>query len=81
MSLRANWKAHRDMIQKKGLHVIPHSDACKSIWKSIQKEYSVIQNLDDITIPVHAVDDSIFDEKDDNFKQFDTVPLPLTSHM
>ena len=50
-------------------------------WKSIQKEYSVIQNLDDITIPVHAVDDSVFNEKDDNFKQFDTVPIPLTSHM
>ena len=81
MSLRANWKAHRDVIQKEGLHVIPHSDACKSIWKSIQREYNSIQDLDNITIPVRAVDDSVFDEKDSNFKKFDTVPHPLTSNV
>lgn len=73
--LRANWKSHRQEIQKNGLVVTPLSDASKSIWDEIRKDCKIGYQNGSFVIPVHAVDDSIFDPSSHSHRKVDEVLL------
>lgn len=72
--LRANWESHRQEIQKNGLVVTPLSDASKSIWNEIRKDCNIGYQNGSFVIPVHAVDDSIFDPSSQSHRKVDEVP-------
>lgn len=72
--LRANWESHRREIQKKGLIVTPLSDASKSIWNQIKSDCKIGYQNGSYIIPVHAVDDSIFDPTSQAHRKVDEVP-------
>ena len=75
MLLRANWKDHRVKIQKDGLHVHPHSEETKQLWKSIQSTCNISGNENESILAVKAVDDSMFDQTSSSFKQVDSVHM------
>lgn len=73
MCLRANWKDHKEIIQKSGLVIHPFSKECQTIWNNIQNDCH-FQSIDSaISVPVKACEDDIFDEQSPSYRKFDSV--------
>ena len=73
MILRANWKEHREKIQRDGLRIHPQSEETQKLWTSIRSSYGIEGDESESILRVCAVDDSFFDKTSPSFKQVDSV--------
>lgn len=73
MILRANWKEHREEIQRDGLRIHPHSEETQKLWTSIRSSFGIKGDEAESILRVCAVDDSFFDKTSPSFKQVDSV--------
>lgn len=71
--LRANWKDHREAIQKNGLQIQPLSKECQSIWNTIQQTCHFKSNDSTIFVPVETCEDDVFDNHSSHYRNFDSV--------
>ena len=73
--MRANWKEHREEIERNGLRVHPCSKETETIWSQIERDVGIAGNEREAIVKVNAIDDSIFDVKSSRHRTVDSVVL------
>lgn len=71
--MRANWKEHREEIERNGLRVHPCSKETETIWSQIERDVGIAGNEKEAIVKVNAIDDSIFDVNSSRHRVVDSV--------